>query len=186
MVTLPLILLAVPSIAIGFLTVGPMLFGDFFDNAVFVREANDTLAMVGERLFTSAVGFGFHFYASPAFWLAFAGFAAATWLYLFRPELPGRLRQRLALPVRVLEAKYGFDHLWMKGFAGGGVKLGELLSRRLDSGLIDGVLVNGSAAVVDRFAAVFRKIQSGLLYHYAFAMIIGVIVMLFVLIRMLG
>jgi len=185
-VTLPLILLAVPSIAIGFLTVGPMLFGDFFDNAVFVREANDTLAMVGERLFTSAVGFGFHFYASPAFWLAFAGFAAATWLYLFRPELPGRLRQRLALPVRVLEAKYGFDHLWMKGFAGGGVKLGELLSRRLDSGLIDGVLVNGSAAVVDRFAAVFRKIQSGLLYHYAFAMIIGVIVMLFVLIRMLG
>ncbi|TXK65740.1 NADH-quinone oxidoreductase subunit L [Alkalisalibacterium limincola] len=185
-VTLPLILLAIPSIAIGFLTAGPMLFGDFFANAVFVREANDTIAMVGERLFTSAVGFGLHFYASPAFWLAFAGFAVATYVYLFNPALATKTRNALRVPVKVLENKYGFDKLWVEGFAGGGIKLGEQLSRRLDAGLIDGVLVNGSAAVVDRIAAISRRVQSGYLYHYAFAMIIGLIVMLGFLIRMLG
>jgi NADH-quinone oxidoreductase subunit L len=185
-VTVPLILLAIPSIAIGFLTVGPMLFGDFFANAIFVREANDTLAMVGERLFTSAVGFGLHFYASPAFWLAFAGFAVATYVYLFNPALATKARNALRWPVKVLENKYGFDKLWVDGFAGGGIKLGEQLSRRLDAGLIDGFIVNGSAAVVDRVAAISRRVQSGYLYHYAFAMIIGLIVMLGFLIRMLG
>lgn len=185
-VTLPLVLLAIPSILVGFFTVGPMLFSDFFEGAIFVREGNDTLAVVGRELFHGALAFGLHFWASPAFWLAFAGFAAATYIYLLNPSLADRLKRVFALPYRVLENKYGFDRLWIDGFAKGGVKLGEVSYKAGDAGLIDGAIVNGSAALVDRVAAVVRRVQSGYLYHYAFAMILGLIVMLAVLIRALS
>ena len=177
-VTLPLILLAIPSILIGFFTVGPMVFGDWFGNAIVVREAHDTLAAFGEEHFHGAFAFGMHFYASPAFWLAFAGFALATFIYLFKPSVAKRASELFALPIRVLNNKYGFDDLWIKGFAGGGVKLGRLLWRRGDAGLIDGVIVNGSATFVDRVSGLVRTLQSGMLYHYAFAMILGLIALL--------
>jgi NADH-quinone oxidoreductase subunit L len=184
-VTLPLVLLAIPSIAIGFLTVGPMLFGGFFDGAIFVREAHDTLAGVADKVWhdehgwvSAAIGFGLHFYASPVFWLAFAGFALATWLYLFAPDVPGRIRHALALPVRILDNKYGFDDLWIKGFAGSGLKLGRAFWKGGDTAVIDGVIVDGSATVVDRIAGLARQLQSGMLYHYAFAMILGLIALL--------
>ncbi|MBS7457589.1 NADH-quinone oxidoreductase subunit L [Coralloluteibacterium stylophorae] len=185
-VTLPLVLLAIPSIAIGFFTIGPMLFGDFFDGAIFVMPEHDRVAEIGRELFHGAVAFGLHFYASPAFWFAFAGFAAATWIYLFQPSIADRARRMFALPIRVLENKYGFDDLWIKGFAGGGLGLGRLFFKAGDTALIDGVAVNGSAAVVDRLGAVLRRVQSGLLYHYAFAMILGVIVLLYALMRAVG
>src|SRR5690606_7617284 len=89
-VTLPLVLLAIPSIAIGFFTIGPMLFGGFFADSIFVRTANDSLAGVAAH-FHGALDFGLHFWASPAFWMAFAGFALATLFYLWRPELPARV-----------------------------------------------------------------------------------------------
>ncbi len=185
-VTLPLVLLAIPSIAIGFLTVGPMLFGDYFAGAITVAPEHDTLAAVGRELFHGALAFGLHFPYSPAFWLAFSGFAAATYIYLFNPGLADRLKSMLALPHRVLEDKYGFDRLWMGGFGAGGVRLGRFAFKTGDSTVIDGVLVNGSAALVDRLAAIVRHVQSGYLYHYAFAMIVGLIVMLAVLIRALA
>jgi NADH-quinone oxidoreductase subunit L len=103
-------------------------------------------------------------------------------LYLFKPEWAASLRRTFSLPVRVLENKYGFDHLWIDGFAGGGIGLGRA-SRAVDSGLIDGVAVNGSARVVDVIARMTRRVQSGYLYHYAFAMIVGLIVLLAFLIR---
>ena len=133
----------------------------------------------------AAVGFGLHFWKSPVFWLAFAGFATATLMYLFRPELPGRIAATAPgrLLTRVLENKYGFDDLWIKGFAGGGVVLGKLASRFGDTFVIDGI-VNGSAWLVDRFALLARRLQSGYLYHYAFAMILGLIVLLAMLGRM--
>src|SRR5690606_1444247 len=84
-VTLPLVLLAIPSIAIGYLTVGPMLFGDFFAGAIHVAPEHDVIRQLGEELFHGPMAFGLHFWASPAFWLAFAGFALATWLYLVKP-----------------------------------------------------------------------------------------------------
>jgi NADH-quinone oxidoreductase subunit L len=184
-VTLPLVLLAIPSVAIGFLTVGPMLFGGFFDGAIFVREAHDTLAGVADKVWhddhgwvSAAIGFGLHFYASPVFWLAFAGFALATWLYLFAPDVPGRIRHALALPVRILDNKYGFDDLWIKGFAGSGLRLGRAFWKGGDTAVIDGVIVDGSATVVDRIAGLARQLQSGMLYHYAFAMILGLIALL--------
>jgi len=176
-VTLPLVLLAIPSVAIGFFTIGPMLFGDFFDGSIFVRAANDSLAAVGEE-FHGALAFGLHFWASPAFWMAFAGFALATLFYLLRPELPGRAVRVLAWPYRVLQDKYGFDTLWINGFGGGSVRLGQAFWRGGDVAVIDGVLVDGSATLVDRIATISRRLQSGLLYHYAFAMILGLIALL--------
>ncbi|SDD40048.1 NADH-quinone oxidoreductase subunit L [Aquimonas voraii] len=184
-VTLPLILLAIPSIAIGFLTVGPMVFGDYFAGAITVLPEHDSLAGVAAKLWhdahgwvSAAVGFGLHFYASPAFWLAFGGFAAATYLYLFNPDLAARMRKSFALPVRVLENKYGFDDFNQAVFAGGSLKLGRLFWKAGDTAVIDGVAVNGSAALVDRISAVVRNVQSGLMYHYAFAMILGLIALL--------
>jgi NADH-quinone oxidoreductase subunit L len=182
-VTIPLILLAIPSIVIGFLTVGPMLFGGWFGEAIVVREANDTLTEVGRRLFAEgAVGMGLHFVVSWVFWLAFLGFAWATYLYLFNPSLADRMRGWLALPYRILERKYGFDELYQAVFARGSLRLGRAFWRGGDVGVIDGVLVDGSATVIDRMSAIVRNLQTGYLYHYAFAMIVGLIVLLGVLI----
>ena len=176
-VTLPLVLLAIPSILIGFFTVGPMVFGDFFDGAIVVREAHDTLAAVGKE-FHGPMAFGLHFYAAPAFWLAFAGFALATYIYLFAPGVADTFKRVLSLPVRILERKYGFDDLWIGGFAAAGVKIGRAFWKGGDTAVIDGVLVDGSATFVDRLAGVVRQMQSGMLYHYAFAMILGLIALL--------
>jgi NADH-quinone oxidoreductase subunit L len=194
-VTIPLILLAIPSVLIGFVTVGPMLFGDFFRGAIEVLPAHDTVAAAAAELWhdhdgwvMAAARFGAHFYASPVFWLAFSGFALATFLYLFRPDLATRMRVSKvgAFFTRILENKYGFDDLWMKGFAGGGIKLGKFSWKRGDIGLIDGVLVNGSVVVIDRVAGLLRQIQTGRLYNYAFAMILGLIVLLAVLVKTVG
>jgi NADH-quinone oxidoreductase subunit L len=173
-VTVPLILLAIPSILIGFFTVGPMVFGDWFGDAIFVRDAHDTLAEVGHE-FHGPVAFAVHAFTSAPFWLAFAGFALATWLYLIAPGTSAKFRRALAIPYRILERKYGFDELWIDGFAGGARKLGRMFWKGGDTAVIDGVLVDGSAAVVDRIAAITRQVQSGRLYHYAFAMILGLI-----------
>ena len=189
-VTVPLILLAIPSILIGFFTVGPMLFGTdvlghhkqlpFFLGAIDLPAAQDTIGQLAEE-FHGPVAFALHGFKAPAFWLAFAGFALATFLYLIKPELPGKLRKVFAVPVRVLEEKYGMDTLWIGGFAGGGVLIGRL-SRWFDTNVIDG-LVNASARVTDFTARLVRRGQTGYLYHYAFAMILGLIVSLAVLIR---
>jgi NADH-quinone oxidoreductase subunit L len=170
-----------------------MLFGDFFRGAIEVMPAHDTVAMAGKALwhdedgwFWAAVGFGAHFYKSVVFWLAFAGFALATYIYLFNTALADRFAKLFAPVVRLLENKYGFDDLWIKGFAGGGIKLGRFSWKRGDAGLIDGLLVNGTAALVDRVAGLVRHVQTGRLYNYAFAMIIGLIVLLAVLVKMTG
>jgi NADH-quinone oxidoreductase subunit L len=178
-VTVPLILLAIPSVLIGFFTVGPMLFGGWFGDAIVVREAHDTLATVGRALFgDGAVGMGLHFWASPVFWLAFAGFALATYLYLFNPALAGRIRGWLAWPYRILDRKYGFDEFYQAVFARGSVRLGRAFWRGGDTAVIDGVLVDGSATLVERISGVVRNLQTGYLYHYAFAMIVGLILLL--------
>ncbi|KFN49770.1 hypothetical protein P873_09440 [Arenimonas composti TR7-09 = DSM 18010] len=191
-VTVPLVLLAIPSILIGFFTVGPMLFGDFFRGAIEVMDRHDTVGAAAHNLWhadhgwvSAAVGFGLHFWKSPVFWLAFAGFATATVLYLWKTEWPARIAATAPgrLLTRVLENKYGFDDLWIKGFAGGGIRLGRFSWKKGDAGLIDGVVVNGSALLVDRIAGVLRQVQNGRLYNYAFAMILGLIVLLAVLVR---
>jgi NADH-quinone oxidoreductase subunit L len=176
-VTLPLVLLAIPSVAIGYLTVQPMLFGGFFDGAILVRPEHDVVARIGEH-FGSPLAFGLHGFVTPAFWLALAGFAAATLMYLVKPELADRARAAFAPIVAVLERKYGFDDLYQAVFARGSVWLGRGLWRGGDVAVIDDGLVNGSANLVDRLAGLARRVQSGYLYHYAFSMILGLIVLL--------
>jgi NADH-quinone oxidoreductase subunit L len=196
-VTVPLILLAIPSVLVGFFTAGPMLFGKdwsghhelapFFHGAIENLPARDVLAALGEE-FHGVVQFALHGFTALPFWLAFGGFALATLLYLVWPGSSTRFRNHplVAPVVRLLENKYGFDDLWIGGFAGGGLGLGKLASRFGDTGLIDGVIVNGSAWLVDRVAGLLRRLQSGYLYHYAFAMILGLIVLLAVLARSVG
>jgi NADH-quinone oxidoreductase subunit L len=103
-------------------------------------------------------------------------------MYWWKPELHHKARRLFAWPVRVLEDKYGFDTLWIDGFAGGGIRLGKV-SRAGDEKVIDGFFVNGSARFVDFAAGLLRNTQSGFLYHYAFAMILGLIGLLAVLIK---
>jgi NADH-quinone oxidoreductase subunit L len=176
-VTLPLILLAIPSIAIGFLTVQPMLFGGFFDGAIFVKPEHDMVARIGEH-FGSPLAFGLHGFMTPAFWLALGGFVAATLMYLLKPDLAVRARSLFAPVAALLERKYGFDDFYQAVFMRGSVLLGRGLWRVGDVGVIDDGIVNGSANLVDRVAAVVRRAQSGFLYHYAFSMILGLIVLL--------
>ena len=173
----PLIALAVPSVLIGYFTIEPMLFGSFFAEAIQVLPANDVLAEKAKS-FHGPLAFGLHAAVNPAFWLAVAGAVTAWYLYLRRPDLLPAINQRLDLAVRVLKRKYGFDDLYNTGFAGGGRLLGRALWRVGDQGVIDGVLVNGTARTVGRIATVIRGFQSGYLYHYAFVMIIGLLVLL--------
>jgi len=201
-VTLPLILLAIPSVLIGFFTIGPMLFGTdwighhvaaavpgqaltFFSGAIdFMDPARDTVMQLSEE-FHGPVQFALHGLTTPPFWLALAGFALATFLYLFAsPELPARMRHSKvgAFFANILEKKYWMDTLWIGGFAGTGVALGDL-SNTIDRRVIDGAAVNGSARMIDLAAHLLRRTQSGFLYHYAFAMILGLIALLAVLIR---
>ena len=171
-VTVPLVLLAIPSVVIGWPTVGPVLFGGYFGTAIVVQPGHDVLAVLGHE-FTGAPGFLLHAFRSPPVYLAAAGAVAAWYLYLKRPDVPAALRRRLAPLYRVLDAKYGFDWVNENVLAAGARALGRLFWRLGDEFLIDGALVNGSARAVGSLAAVTRHVQSGYLYHYAFAMIIG-------------
>ncbi len=173
----PLIALAVPSVLIGYFTVESMAFGGFFGNAIQVLPANDVLALKAES-FHGPFAFGLHAAVNPAFWLAVAGALTAWYLYLRRPDLLPGINARFAAVIRVLENKYGFDDLYNKGFAGGGRWLGSILWRGGDQGIIDGLMVNGTARTIGRVAAMLRGLQSGYLYHYAFAMIVGLLVLL--------
>ena len=188
-VTLPLILLAIPSVIIGFLTVGPMLFGDFFAGAITVNNSHQWFKTIAEEFGGVpgiATSIGLHFFMAPAFWLAFSGFALASYIYLFNINVAKQCQKIFALPIRILENKYGFDDLWVKGFAGGGIALGKAAAKYIDTKIIDRFFVDGTAVLIDRTAGLVRQIQSGRLYIYAFAMILGLIVLLALLAKNLG
>ncbi len=175
-VTLPLIALAIPSIAIGWLTVGPVVFGDFFAGAI-AQAPHGPLAVLGEE-FHGPAAFTLHALRSPALYLALGGIATAWYLYLKRPELPERIATRYARLYRLLVNKYYFDWFNENVIATGVRNFGTSLWKRGDETVIDGWLVNGSARAVGALAAVVRRVQSGYLYHYAFAMIIGLSLLL--------
>ena len=176
-VTVPLVLLAIPSVVIGWLTEDSFLFGGFLGDAVEVLPGHDVLAEFGEH-FHGPAGFVQHGLVGPAFWLALAGTITAWFLYLKRPDLPGVLADRFSVLYRLLVNKYYFDDFNEKVLAAGSRGLGRVLWRTGDEKVIDGALVNGSARVVNVTAGVVRHFQSGYLYHYAFAMIIGLTMLL--------
>jgi NADH-quinone oxidoreductase subunit L len=182
-VTVPLVLLAIPSALIGFLTVRPMLFGKFFDGAIVVDATKHPAMSAMAEEFHGPASMALGGFLSLPFGLAFAGFALATYIYLLHPALAPKLRQQFAPLVHILEEKYGFDKLWIDGFAGGGIKLGKLFWRAGDTAVIDGIMVDGTSNFIGRSAQVLRRLQSGYLYDYAFAMILGLIALLGVVLR---
>ena len=176
-VTVPLILLAIPSLVIGAIASHAMLAGDFFGKAIHVSGGHEAMRLLGEEFQGWAVSFAHGFTALP-FWLGMAGLATAWYLYIVSPGLPAVLADRLKLIHTLLVKKYGFDEFNSAVFAGGARIAGVLLWRVGDAALIDGVGVNGSARLVGWFSGLIRRFQTGYLYHYAFAMIIGVLVLL--------
>ena len=176
-VTVPLIMLAIPSAAIGWFTVGPVLFGDYFGDAIYVSHAHDVLAHMGEA-WHGSLGLLTHAFMTPVFWLAAAGVWVAWFLYLKRPDLPETIQGKVSGLYNLLDRKYYFDDLYIKGFAAGGRNIGKFLWQKGDELIIDGILVNGTANTVARLAGVMRHIQTGYLYTYAFAMIIGLTMLL--------
>jgi NADH-quinone oxidoreductase subunit L len=175
-VTLPLIALAIPSVAAGWV-IGPVLFGGYFGDSIVVRPEHDVLGAMA-REFHGVVGMMTHAVATLPFALAIAGIATAVLFYLVKPELAGVVRRKLALIYTILDRKYGFDELYSFLFARGARAVGTGLWKGGDVGVIDGVFVNGSARAIGWIASVIRYFQSGYIYHYAFTMIIGILVLL--------
>ncbi len=176
-VTGPLIALAVPSVFAGAIFIGPMLFGDFFEGAIFVSPERDVLGHLGEH-FHGWFSFVLHGLTGPAFYLAAAGVGSAWYLYLKRPDIPAVIKERSGVLYTILEHKYGFDDFNEKVIAAGSRGLGRLLWQVGDVKLIDGFIVNGAARSVGWFSGVIRYLQTGFLYHYAFAMFLGLFVLI--------
>jgi NADH-quinone oxidoreductase subunit L len=175
-VTVPLIALAIPSVVIGAIFVDPMVFGNFFGEAIFVQPAHDVL---GELHHHSWVVMALQSVFHAPLWFAVLGVGTAWYCYMKRPELPGLIQHRLGLVYTVLIEKYWADHLYIKVFAPLGRLIGQLFWKVGDVRLIDGLVVNGSARAVGWFSGAIRNtVQSGYLYNYAFTMIIGLIVLI--------
>ncbi len=175
-VTIPLLALAVPSLAIGYMTIGPMLFGEYFGNAIYVADHHSAMQELAHH-FHGAAAMALHAVVTLPFWLAAAGVGTAWFFYLKRQDIPAMIQKKFSLVYLILERKYGFDDFNDWFFAGGARKIGGGLWRRGDQTVIDGWLVNGSAKLVGHAARIVRLVQSGYIYHYAFAMIIGVFVL---------
>ncbi|WP_088157518.1 NADH-quinone oxidoreductase subunit L [Achromobacter xylosoxidans] len=182
-VTLPLVLLAIPSVIIGALVVDPMLFGKFFDGVIKVLPQHPAMHELHEE-WHGWVAFGLHAFQTVPFWLVVAGAVTAWYCYLINPKVPAKIKSSLSGINKVLENKYYVDWVNEQIIARGLRCLGRGLWQTGDRGIIDGLLINGSARVVGWVAAVSRHLQSGFIYHYAFAMIIGImaLVTFFVLI----
>ncbi len=176
-VTVPLVLLAIPSAIIGWYTVTPVLFEGYFGDAIVVDHSRDVLAHMGEA-WHGGLGLLQHAYQTSVLWLALSGLATAWFLYLRRPDIPEKIKDKLSGIHKLLDRKYFFDDLWIRGFAGGGRRIGTLFSEKGDAYLIDGVMVNGTANSVVRLAGVLRRLQTGYLYTYAFSMILGLTMLL--------
>ena len=177
-VWVPLVLLAIPSAVIGWFTLGPVVFGDFFGSSIAVAERHDVLAELGTA-YHGSWEFVLHaFQQSPVVYLAAGGALTAWFFYLKRPDLPEKISKKLSGLYSLLDRKYYMDDLYIKGFAAGGRAAGKFLWQKGDELVIDGILVNGTANSVVRLAGILRQLQTGYLYHYAFSMIIGLTVLL--------
>jgi NADH-quinone oxidoreductase subunit L len=174
-VTLPLILLAIPSVIIGFFAIEPLLFGHFFDGVITVNAERHPAMEELAHEFHSAAGMGVHAFTSAPFWLALLGVVAAFYCYMINPRVPAAFYKALRPIHTLLDNKYYMDKFNEVVFAGGARGVGKALWQVGDRVLIDGLLVNGSAKLVGWFSSVIRTGQTGYIYHYAFVMILGVL-----------
>jgi len=176
-VTLPLILLAIPSVFIGYFTIEPLLFGNYFNGAIYISAAHDAMAELAED-FHGPFGKVLHAVQELPVWLALFGVVTSWYFYLKRPDIPAAIQKRFQFIYTLLDNKYYFDRFNDWFFAGGARGASGFLWKFGDVKLIDGVMVNGTAKLVGMFSGVMRHLQSGYIYHYAFSMIIGVFVLL--------
>ena len=177
-VTLPLILLAIPSVIIGYIAIEPMLYGDFFKDVIFVNhEAHPTMVIMKEE-FHGALGMVSHSLVTPVLYLAIAGVAAAWYLYVKAPHLPAKIAASFSPVYKLLDNKYYLDTIYFNVFAKGSRALGTFFWKVGDTAIIDNGIVNGSAKLVGAVAAQVRKMQTGFIYTYAAAMVFGLLVLI--------
>ena len=177
-VTVPLILLAIPSLIIGYHTIGPMLFGDFFKDAIFVNhEAHRAMEALAEE-FHGAAALARHGFSAAPFWLALAGVVCSYYMYMVNPALPEAIKRSVMPLYQLLDNKYYLDWFNENVLARGARALGTVFWKVGDQTLIDGAAVNGSWRVVGLISSVVRKFQTGYLYDYALAMVLGIFVLM--------
>jgi NADH-quinone oxidoreductase subunit L len=177
-VTVPLILLAIPSVVIGYMTIQPMLFGSFFDGAIVVDAARHPVMEELKGAFHGSLAMALHAFSTLPFWLALAGVVSAWYMYLINPAVPAAIKRAVQPLYTLLENKYYMDWFNENILARGARALGVGLWKGGDQAVIDGGIVNGSWKLVNRFSGSVRRLQSGYLYHYALAMIIGMLVLM--------
>ena len=171
-VTLPLVLLAIPSVVAGAWLCDALLFGGYFKDTIVVLAQHPAMASIA-KTWDGWVAYGLHAFVTVPFWLMIAGAVVAWYCYLINPKVPAAIQSKFKTINCILENKYYFDWFYEQVVARGSRLLGRGLWQQADRGLIDGLLVNGSAKVVGMIAAITRHFQTGYIYHYAFAMIIG-------------
>ena len=181
-ITLPLVMLAIPSVIFGLIYVEPMLFGTFYDSSIFVKPEHDTLAAVAGGMHGDGLAFAFgmitHGFVTLPFWLALAGILVAWLLYIRYPHWPELIQRRLHMLWFILDRKYGFDEFNELVIARSTRVVGDVMWKVFDDLFIDGYVVNGLALKVRQISARIRVIQSGFVYHYAFAMIVGLFLLI--------
>ena len=177
-VTVPLILLAIPSVVIGFMTIQPMLFGEFFKDAIFIDAEKHAGMKALTEAFHGPVAMALHAVSTAPFWLALAGVVVAWYMYLINPAVPAAIGRALRPLVVLLENKYYMDWINENILARGARALGNGLWKVGDRTLIDGWLVNGSWKLVGMVSNWTRKLQTGYLYHYALVMILGIFLLM--------
>lgn len=175
-VTVPLIVLAIPTIAAGWL-IGTMVFGDYFGGAIQILPEHGAIASL-EAEFTGVIGMMMHAFVTLPFWLSLVGIFTAWFLYSYRTELPQKIKKLSGPIYTLLDRKYYIDELYSWVFAKGSRSLGTVLWKIGDVKIIDGFFVNGTARVVALVASVARRFQTGYIYHYAFTMIVGIFILM--------
>ena len=179
-VTLPLILLAIPSVIIGYIAIEPMLYGDFFKDVIYVNHELHPVMHIMKEEFHGAMGMVSHSLHTPVLYLAIGGVLAAWFLYVKAPQLPAKIAQTFR-PVYVLfENKYYLDNIYFAVFAKGTRALGTFFWKAVDTAIIDNGLVNGAAKLVGAVAGQVPRLQTGFIYTYAVAMVSGVLVLIVV------
>ena len=177
-VTVPLLLLAIPSVVIGFMAIGPMLYGDFFKDAIMVDASKHAAMSKLAEMFHGSLQYAGHAFVTLPFWLAVAGVALSYYMYMVNPALPTAIKAR-AMPIyTLLENKYYMDWFNENVLARGARMLGTAFWKGGDQGVIEAGFVNGSWKLVGWFSGIVRRFQTGYLYHYALVMLLGVFAML--------